>query len=134
MIHILLAKEPWNAGHGQVIKAWQNLLGIVLEMVADSDKIFQGVSKATLKMRYQLYLDVGRKWDTEKEKRNQPENEEEKHDLNRSTAQLIYGGVEDSWEELIMCKNMKQKRRWRILKKKQLQKNVMKKDSKICPG
>ena len=40
----------------------------------------------------------------EKEKRNQPENEEEKHDLNRSTAQLICGGIEDLWEEFIMCK------------------------------
>ena len=45
----LLAKEPWNAGHGQVMKAWQNLLTIVLETVVDSDKIFQGVSEATLK-------------------------------------------------------------------------------------
>ena len=44
MIHILLAKEPWNAGHGQVMKAWQNLLARVLEIVVDGDKIFQGVS------------------------------------------------------------------------------------------
>ena len=49
MIRILLAKEPWNAGLGQVMKAWQNLLAIVLETVVDGDKIFQGVSEATLK-------------------------------------------------------------------------------------
>ena len=49
LICILLAKEPWNAGHGWVMKAWQNLLTIVLEMVVDGDKIFQGVSEATLK-------------------------------------------------------------------------------------
>ena len=49
LICILLAKEPWNAGHGQVMKAWQNLLAIVLEMLVDSDKIFQGVSEAMLK-------------------------------------------------------------------------------------
>ena len=91
MICILLAKEPWNAGRGWVMKAWQNLMGIEMETVVDSDKIFQGVSEAMLKKRYQLYLDVGKKWDTEKEKRNQPENEEEKHDLNRSTGQLIHG-------------------------------------------
>ena len=91
LLCILLAKEPWNAGHGWVMKAWQNLMGIEMETVVDSDKIFQGVSEVTLKKRYQLYLDVGKKWDTEKEKRNQPENEEEKHDLNRSTAQLIHG-------------------------------------------
>ena len=90
LICILLAKEPWNAGHGQVMKAWQNLMGIVLEMVVDGDKIFQGVSEAMLKKRYQLYLNVGKKWDQEKEKRNQPENEKEKHDLTRSTAQLIW--------------------------------------------
>ena len=95
MICILLAKEPWNAGHGWVMKAWQNLMGIVLEMVVDSDKIFQGVSEVTLKKRYQLYLNVGKKWDQKKEKRNQPENEEEKHDLTRSTAQLICGGIKD---------------------------------------
>ena len=29
LIHILLAKEPWNAGHDRVMKAWQNLLAIV---------------------------------------------------------------------------------------------------------
>ena len=100
----MLAKEPWNAGHGQVMKAWQNLLGIVLEMVVGSDKIFQGASEAILKKRYQLYLDVGKKWEIEKEERNQPENEEEKHDLNRSTAQLIHGGVEDLWKEFIVHK------------------------------
>ena len=45
----------------------------------------------------------------EKEKRNQPENEEEKHDLNRSTA--IHGGTEDLWEEFIMHKeNEKEKK------------------------
>ena len=111
LICILLAKEPWNAGHGQVMKAWQNLLGIVLEMVVDSDKIFQGVSEAMLKKRYQLYLDIGKKWETEKEKRNQPENEEEKHDFNRSTTQLIHGGIEDLWEEFIMHKeNEKEKK------------------------
>ena len=49
LICILLAKEPWNAGHGQVMKAWQNLLAIVLEMVVDSDKRFRGVSEAMLK-------------------------------------------------------------------------------------
>ena len=49
LIRILFAKEPWNAGHGQVMKAWQNLPSIVLEMVVDSDKIFQGVSEPTLK-------------------------------------------------------------------------------------
>ena len=31
------------------MKAWQNLLAIVLEMVVDSDKICQGVSEAMLK-------------------------------------------------------------------------------------
>ena len=40
----------------------------------------------------------------EKERRNQLENEEEKQDLNRSTAQLIHGGIEDLWEEFIVCK------------------------------
>ena len=49
LICILLAKEPWNAGHGQVMKAWQSLPAILLEMVVDGDKIFQGVSEATLK-------------------------------------------------------------------------------------
>ena len=111
LICILLVKEPWNAGHGQVMKAWQNLMGIVLEMVVDGDKIFQGVSEAMLKKRYQLYLNVGKKLDQEKEKRNQPENEEEKHDLTRSTAQLIHGGIDDLWEEFIMRKeNEKEKK------------------------
>ena len=111
LICILLAKEPWNAGHVQVMKAWQNLLAIVLEMVVDGDKIFQDVSEATLKKRYQLYLDVGKKWEMEKEKRNQPENKEEKHDLNRSTARLIHGGIEDLWEDFIMHKeNEKEKK------------------------
>ena len=49
LIHILSAKEPWNAGHGWVMKAWQNLLAIVLETVVDGNKILQGVSEATLK-------------------------------------------------------------------------------------
>ena len=40
----------------------------------------------------------------EKERRNQLENEEEKQDLNRSTAQLIHGGIEDLWEEFTVCK------------------------------
>ena len=46
-----------------------------------------------------------------KEERNQSENEEEKHDLDRSTAQLICGGTEDLCEEFIMCKeNEKEKK------------------------
>ena len=49
LIRILLAKEPWNAGHGWVMNAWQNLLAIGLEMVVDGDKIVQAVSVATLK-------------------------------------------------------------------------------------
>ena len=111
LIRILLEKETWNAGHGQVMKAWQNLLAIVLETVVDGDKIFHGVSEATLKKRYQLYLDVGKKWEMEKEKWNQPENEENKHDLNRSTVQLICGGIEDLWEEFVMRKeNEKEKK------------------------
>ena len=41
----------------------------------------------------------------EKEKRkNQSENEDDKHDLNHSTAQLIHGGIEDLWEEFILHK------------------------------
>ena len=111
LIHILLAKEPWNAGHGQVMKAWQNLMGIVLDMVVDGDKILQGVSEAMLKKRYQLYLDLGKKWDQEKEKRNQLENKEDRDDLTRSTAQLIHGGIEDLWKEFLMCKeNEKEKK------------------------
>ena len=65
----------------------------------------------TLKKRYQLYLDIGKKWDQEKEKRNQPENKEEKHDLTRSTAQLIHGVIEDLWEEFIMCKENKKEKK-----------------------
>ena len=92
-----------------IIRIFQQ--GIVLEMVVDGDKIFQGVSEATLKKRYQLYLNVGKKWDQEKEKRNQPTNKEEKHDLTRSIAQLICGGNEDLWEESIMCKENKKEKK-----------------------
>ena len=111
LIRILLAKEPWNAGHGQVMKAWQDLTGLVLETVVHGDKIFQGVSKVTLKKRYQLYLDLGKKWEQEKDKRNQPETEEEKHDVGQSTATVIHGGIEDLWEEFVMHKeNEKEKK------------------------
>ena len=110
-IHLLLAKEPWNAGHGRLIKAWQDLTTTLLETVVDGDKIFHGVSEVTLKKRYQLYLDLGKKWENEKEKRNQPENKEEKEDVHCSTATLIYGGIEDLWEEFVMCKeNEKEKK------------------------
>ena len=98
LIRILLVKEPWNAGHGQVMKAWQDLTGLVSETVVHGDKIFQGVSKVTLKKRYQLYLDLGKKWEQEKDKRNQPETEEEKHDVGQSTATVIHRGIEDLWE------------------------------------
>ena len=111
LICILLAKELWKAGHGWVMKAWQNLMGIVLDTVVDGDKIFLGVSEAKLKKRYQLYLNHGKKWDQGKEKRIQPENEEDRDDLTRPTAQLIHGGIEDLWEEFIMCKeNEKEKK------------------------
>ena len=47
----------------------------------------------------------------EKDKRNQPETEEEKHDVGWSTATLICGGIEDLWEEFVMCKeNEKEKK------------------------
>ena len=109
--HLLLAMEPWNAGHGRMMKAWQDLTTLLLETVVDGDKIFQGVSEVMLKKRYQQYLDLGKKWENEKEKRNQPENKEEKHDVHRSTATLIRGGIEDLWEEFIMHKeNEKEKK------------------------
>ena len=60
LICILLAKEPWNAGHGWVMKAWQNLLAIVLEMVVNGDKIFQGVSEATSKKGISYILMLAR--------------------------------------------------------------------------
>ena len=41
LIHILLAKEPWNAGHGRVMKDCQNLLAIVFEMVVMVIKYFK---------------------------------------------------------------------------------------------
>ena len=104
LICILLVKEPWNAGHGQVMKAWQDLTGLVLETVVHGDKIFQGVSEVTLKKRYQLYLNLGKKWEQEKDKRKQPETEKEKHDVGQSTTTSIHGGIEDLWEEFIMCK------------------------------
>ena len=68
-ICMLLAKEPWNAGHGWVMKAWQNLLAIVLEMVVDGDRIFQGVSEATLKkgINYILMLARNGRWKRRKE-------------------------------------------------------------------
>ena len=76
-ICLLLAKEPLNAGHGRVMKAWQDLTTTLLKTVVDGEKIFHGVSEVTLKKRYQLYLDLGKKWEKEKEKRNQPENKED---------------------------------------------------------
>ena len=132
-ICLLLAKEPWNAGHGRVMKAWQDLTWTILDTVVDGDKMFKGVSEVTLKKRYQLYLDLGMKWDTEKEKRNQPENEEDKHDVNHSTATLIHGGIEDLWEEFVMRKENEKEKRKKSLRRKQLQKNVLK-NSPICNG
>ena len=110
-IRILLAKEPWNAGHGRVMKAWQELTWTLLETVVDGDKIFQGVSEVTVKKRYQLYLDLGKKWDNEREQRNQPENAEDKHDVHRSTATLIHGGIEDLWEEFVMHKESEKEKK-----------------------
>ena len=110
-IRILLVKEPWNAGHGRVMKAWQELTWTLLETVVDGDKIFQGVSEVTLKKRYQLYLDLGKKWDNEREQRNQPENAEDKHDIHRSTATLICGGIEDLWEEFVMRKESEKEKK-----------------------
>ena len=93
------------------MKAWQDLTTTILDTVLDGDKIFQGVSEVTLKERYQLYLDLGKKWENEKEKRNQPENKEDKHDVNHSTTTLIHGGIKDLWEEFVMCKeNEKEKK------------------------
>ena len=63
------------------MKAWQDLTSLVLDTVVNCDKIFQVVSKIPLKKRCQLYLDLGKKWEKEKDKRNQPETEEEKHDV-----------------------------------------------------
>ena len=110
-ICLLLAKEPWNAGHGRMMKAWQDLMMLLLETDVDGNKIFQGASKVMLKKKYQLYLDLGKKWENEKEKRNQPENKEEKHDVHRSTTTLVCGGIEDLWEEFVMRKeNEKEKK------------------------
>ena len=64
-----------------------------------------------MKKRYQLCLDLGKQWEQEKDKRNQPETEEENHDVGWSTATLICGGIEDLWEEFVMCKeNEKEKK------------------------
>ena len=93
------------------MKAWQELTWTLLETVVNGDKIFQGVSEVTLKKRYQLYLDQGKKWDNEREQRNQPENTEDKHDMHCSTATLIRGGMEDLWEEFVMCKESKKEKK-----------------------
>ena len=93
------------------MKAWQDLTTTILETVVDGDKIFHGVSEVTLKKRYQLYLDLGKKWETEKEKRNQPESKEDKEDVHHSIATLIRGGIEELWEEFVMRKeNEKEKK------------------------
>ena len=111
-IRLLLAKELWNAGHGRVMKAWQDLTTTLLETVVNGNKIFHGVSEVMLKKRYQLYLDLGKKWENGKEKRNQPENKEDKEDMHCSTATLICGGIEDLWEEFVMRKeNEKEKKK-----------------------
>ena len=113
---------------------WQNLLSIVLETLDDGDKIFQGGSEATLKKRYQLYLDIGKKWDMEKEKRNQPENEEEKHDLNRSTVLLIHGGIEDLWEEFIMHKENEKEKKVEASRKEAIAKEGAEKIQQFAMG
>ena len=117
-ICLLLAKEPWKAGHGRVMKAWQDLTTTLLETVVDGDKIFHGVSEVTLKKRYQLYLNLGKKWENEKEKRNQPENKEEKEDVHRSTATLIHGGIEDFGKNLLCVRRMKKRRKKKSLRRK----------------
>ena len=108
------------------MKAWQNLTGIILETEGDGDKIFQGVSEGKLKKRFQLYLHLGKKWDQEKENRNQPENKEEKHDLTRSTAQLIHGGIEGLWEEFIMCEENEKEKKVEESQKEAIAKKVLK--------
>ena len=42
------------------MKAWQNLLSMVLETVVDGDKIFQGVSEAKLKKGINYILMLAR--------------------------------------------------------------------------
>ena len=65
--------------------------------------------RSDVEERYQLYLDLGKKWDNEKE--NQPENEEDIHDVNHSTETLICGGIKDLWEEFIMWKENKKEKK-----------------------
>ena len=133
-IRILLAKEPWNAGHGRVMKAWQELTWTLLETVVDGDKIFQGVSEITLKKRYQLYLDLGKKWDNEREQRNQPENAEDKHDIHRSTATLIRGGIEDLWEEFVMRKESEKEKKHEDSQKESIAKEGAEKIRQFAMG
>ena len=123
-IRLLLAKEPWNAGHGRVMKAWQELTWTLLETVVDGNKIFQRISEVTLKKRYQLYLDLGKKWDNEREQRNQPENTEDKHDMHRSTATLIGGGIKDLWEEFVMRKESEKEKKHKDSQKESIAKDV----------
>ena len=133
-IRILLAKEPWNAGHGRVMKAWQELTWTLLETVVDGDKIFQGVSEVTLKKWYQLYLDLGKKWDNEREQRNQPENAEDKHDINRCTATLIRGGIEDLWEEFVMRMESKKEKKHEDSQKESIAKEGAEKIRQFAMG
>ena len=129
LIRCIVQESPWQAKHGAKKTSWESVMSLLANQKHQFENVFEGASMITIRCRYEGYINLGKRWTTERDKQNQEEkSEDEEPDtiLSRTQKQMIKQGILEMYEDVqlfeeevkMVKEQMRRRKLWKRLQQK----------------
>ena len=103
LIRCIIQESLWRAKHRATKTSWESVMLLLANQQHEFANLFEGATMITIQRRYEGYINLAKRWTSERDKHNQEEkSEDEEPDAvsSRTRKQMIKQGIMDIYEDV----------------------------------
>ena len=103
LIRCIVQELLWRAKHGAKKTSWESVMSLLANQQHEFANVFNGATMITIRRRYEGYINLAKRWTSERDKHNQEEKSEDEEpnaESSRTRKQMIKQGIMDIYEDV----------------------------------
>ena len=103
LIRCIVQESLWRAKHGAKKTSWESLMSLLASQRHEFVNVFDGATMITIQRRYEGYINLAKRWTSERDKHNQEEKSEDEEpdaESSRTRKQMIKQEIMDIYEDV----------------------------------
>ena len=103
LIRCIVQESLWRVKHGAKKTSWESVMSLLANQQHEFANVFDGATMITIRHRYKGYINLAKRWTSERDKHNQEEKSEDEEpntESSRTRKQMIKQGIMDIYEDV----------------------------------